>query len=99
MTTETINEFAASLVLVEGYRNGGPGRRETFRISWSVDGQVVDLRTTKGRRMSARGLCDAWNVQGAGQRETARARAARECAEALACIADAHTGLAGLVQL
>lgn len=99
MTTETINALALSLVRISGYNNGGPRRYETFRVSWSVDGTAVDLRTRKGRDLSSRSLCDATNCQGASERDRITARMRRECAEALARLAESQTGLAGLAQL
>ena len=96
---ETIIALARNTVTIYSRNNGGPRRREGFRVAWHLFGADVDFRTTATRADHLRGLCDGWETRGAADRdEHAWVAANRAEARALA-MHEASTGLAGLVDL
>ena len=67
----------AGAVHIKGYGNGGPGRCETFRVSWWVSGDpgTVDFRSAVMRAEVAAGRAGVGYYQGAGARDLAVADA------------------------
>jgi hypothetical protein len=98
MSNDTIISLARQTVITYSRQNGGPGRREGFRVEWHLMSRRVDFRTTRTFVDSSMGLCNAWETKGAAERDDAIFTARHQAEVAALALMDSQEGLAGMVR-
>ena len=97
MSNDTIISLARQTVITYSRQNGGPGRREGFRVEWHLMSRRVDFRTTLTAADSSMGLCNAWETRGSAERQDAIYTAQNQAERAALDLMESQCGLAGMV--